>query len=225
VFASLILAAQRQVLVWQNTETLFSSRGGSYEEQLHCAKQSGFYYADSGESDLAERVFRTSLAVNPGSAAAWNKLGSVLINQGRYQEAEMNCQAALDINPEWRKHTRRWDWLLLSKAKPTKHWSVIPRHSGENPICARRIIISANTLAHQGRFDLAGSIIRQHCAPIPAQQIRITIWLLSSDANKGWMRQSFILKVPCVCGPVFGRPTTAWVKSCLSKTRFEEAAA
>jgi protein O-mannosyl-transferase len=155
VIMTFIVVAQRQVLVWQNTETLFRHAAAVTRNNYVAQNSLAFYYADLGQSDLAERVFRKSLAIYPGSAAAWNKLGSVMINRGRYPEAEMSCQAALKIFPQMPEAHTTLGLALIKQGKTNEALASYSEALRFKPDYAPAHYNLANTLVHQGQLDLA----------------------------------------------------------------------
>jgi len=149
------LVAQRQVMFWQNSETLFRHALAVTENNYVAYRSLGFYFADFGQSLEAQRFLRTSLSIHPNSAPAWNKLGSLLINQGRYEEALAGCEMALRLNPRMPEAHTTLALVFLNQGKTNEalaHYSEALRFQ---PDYAPAHYNLANILAHQDHFDEA----------------------------------------------------------------------
>ena len=158
MLSAFALIAQKQVMFWQNTETLFRHALALTENNYVALNSLAFCFADLGEFSEAQRFFQKSLSVHPNSPAAWNKLGSVLINHGRYHEALADCEIALRLNPRMPEaHTT----FALACTKLGRTNDALIHYSEAlqfQPDYAPAHYNLANTLVTLGRFTEA----RQH---------------------------------------------------------------
>jgi len=98
---ALALAAQPQILRWQNSETLFRYTIAVTAQNSHAYNELGLYFAANREWKEAETCYRTAIAMDPTYAHPRNNLGCALIDQGRSEQAITNCQAALRLLPSF----------------------------------------------------------------------------------------------------------------------------
>jgi len=95
-----VLITQAQVLVWQNTETLFRHALSVTTNNWVALNCLGFYCEDHREARQGESYFRAALEINPGCQFSWQGLSRVLLAQRRYEETAEACQTVLRLNPQ-----------------------------------------------------------------------------------------------------------------------------
>jgi tetratricopeptide (TPR) repeat protein len=149
------LVAQKQLMCWQNTETLFRHALSVTENNYIAYNSLGFYLADLGESRQAQTFLRTGISLNPASAPAWNKLGSVLLNQQHYSEALAACEMALQLNPRLPEAHTTFALVCLKQGNTNDALAHYSAALQSQPDYAPAHYNLANTLAHQGRLDEA----------------------------------------------------------------------
>jgi len=75
--------------------------------------QLGFVLARAGETEAAEKHFRSALTTAPRFAEAANSLGTLLGQEGRDTEAEVHFRSAVSANP---RYVRAWVNLAATLA-------------------------------------------------------------------------------------------------------------
>jgi tetratricopeptide (TPR) repeat protein len=220
-----IVVAQKQVLVWQNTETLFRHAAAVTRDNYVAQNSLGFYFADLRQYDLAERVFRKSLVIHPGSAPAWNKLGSVMINRGRYPEAEMNCRTALRIYPQMPEAHTTLGLALLKQGKTNEALVCYSEALRFKPDYAPAHYNLANTLVNQGQFDLAAQHYQNalRTDPRSADSHNNLAYILRRQQKLDQAADHF--KSALRLRPTFWQASYGLGELMLKKNRFTEAAA
>ncbi len=152
------LLTQAQVMVWQNTETLFQHALAVTTNNFVAYNSLGFYFSTQREADKAKRYFRAALAVNPVCQFAWEGLASVLIEQGKLDEAISDCQAALQLNPGMAQAHGTLGLALIKQGKTNEAVAQYSEAIRLRPDYAPAHYNLANALAAQGQIEQA----RQH---------------------------------------------------------------
>jgi len=114
--ASTVLA-QKQLMYWQNTETLFRHTLAVTEKNYIAWNSLGFYFAERHELKEAERCFRAALEISPNNIYSLNRLASVLSEQGRYDEAMADARIALQLNPRMAAAYRTLGFALTKQGR------------------------------------------------------------------------------------------------------------
>lgn len=94
-----VFSSQAQVMLWQNTETLFRHTLAVTRNNYIACNNLGFFYAEHGAFEAAKKYYRLALEIKPDYQSAYNNLGCVLVTQGRLEEAATNFEAALRADP------------------------------------------------------------------------------------------------------------------------------
>ncbi len=103
VLAACALAVGRQLLYWQNTETLFRRALAVTRDNYIAYNSMGFWFAQHGQAELAKRYYRLALNIAPDYLAARNHLGWALVRQNKYADAIVVFESALRLNPAVRR--------------------------------------------------------------------------------------------------------------------------
>ncbi len=149
------LLTQTQVMVWQNTETLFQHALAVTTNNFVAYNSLGFYFSAQREADEAKRYFRAALAVNPACQFAWEGLASVLIEQGKLDEAISDCQAALQLNPGMAEAHSTLGLALMKQGKTNEAVGQYSEAIRLRPDFAPAHYNLANALATQGQIEQA----------------------------------------------------------------------
>ena len=152
------LLTQAQVMVWQNTETLFQHALAVTTNNFVAYNSLGFYFSTQREADKAKRYFHAGLAVNPACQFAWEGLANVLIEQGKLDEAISDCQAALQLNPGMAEAHGTLGLALIKQGKTNEAVAQYSEAIRLRPDYAPAHYNLANALAAQGEIEQA----RQH---------------------------------------------------------------
>jgi Flp pilus assembly protein TadD len=96
-----LLDTRHQLHYWRDNVTLFShaaelARGSNSKSNFLL----GNAYADAGDMDAAARSFRTALNIAPDFEPARDKLGRVLFQQKKYDEARVQFDEILQLHPD-----------------------------------------------------------------------------------------------------------------------------
>jgi len=176
--ASLIVT-QRQLMFWQNTETLFRHTLAVTDKNYIAWNSLGFYFADHHESKEAERYFRKALTISPNNIHALEKLGSILIDQGRFEEAEASARRASELNPRMATAHRTLGLALMKQGKTTEAIEQYQESVGLEPDNATAHYNLANALARLAQFEKA----RQQYQ----EAVRLDPTLADAHNNLGYM--------------------------------------
>ncbi len=177
--AAYTIAAQKQVMYWQNTETLFGHAVAATKNNYIALGGLAFYYAQLHDTREAEQCFRTALVMKPLSPILLQGLAAVLVDEGRYDEAIGYCQRALQSNSEVAAAHRT---LALALLKQGNTKEAIPRYEEslrlepENALAHYNL---ANALAREGQFAKA----REHYQ----ESIRLDPSSADAHNNLGYM--------------------------------------
>ena len=173
--------AQTEVLLWQNTETLFRHALAATTNSFVAYNNLGFYFADCKETAQAERCLRASLAIEPSCYQARNKLGSVCIDQGKYVEAVTHCEMALKLNPKMAEAHGTLGLALMKQGKADQAIAHYFEALRLKPDLASVHYNLANALAARGRFDEAQQHYREslHWEPDSADAHNNLAYLLA----------------------------------------------
>jgi tetratricopeptide (TPR) repeat protein len=170
---------QKQLMYWQNTETLFRHTLEVTDDNFIAWNSLAFYFADHRESRQAEQYVRTALRISPHNFYSLEKLGSVLIDQGRYDEAELNARKALEVNPQMAAAHRTLGLALMKQGKTSEAIAEYQESLRLEPDHAPTHYNLANALAKLGQFTQAGNEYQK--------AVRLDPTLADAHNNLGYM--------------------------------------
>ena len=93
------VATNRQVRLWQNSETLFRHAARVTRNNYLAYNNLGFYLSNRGKTEEAIENYRAALKIKPDYDDAWNNLGYALAAQKNYAEAIQCYEQALKFRP------------------------------------------------------------------------------------------------------------------------------
>ena len=101
LIAGCLLDTRHQLHYWRDNVTLFShaaelAQGSNSKSNFLL----GNAYAEAGDMDAAARSFRTALKIAPDFEPAHDKLGRVLFQQKKYDEARVQFDEILQLHPD-----------------------------------------------------------------------------------------------------------------------------
>ena len=99
VLVACALAVGRQLLYWQNTESLFRHTLAVTRNNYIACNNLGLYIAEHGELELAKKYYRLAMELAPNYPYARNNLGTALVQQKKYEEAIVVFESASSLNP------------------------------------------------------------------------------------------------------------------------------
>ncbi|HVM59794.1 MAG TPA: tetratricopeptide repeat protein [Verrucomicrobiae bacterium] len=102
-----------------------------------------------------ETLWRDVIARNPGCLMAHNNYATVLIGQGRWEEALQQCQQALQIKPDDPVAHDNWGSVLLKTGKPREAVEQYARAVDLKPDSAEAQYNYGNALFQVGRVEEA----------------------------------------------------------------------
>jgi tetratricopeptide (TPR) repeat protein len=149
------LLTQRQLMYWQNTETLFRHAIAISSDNFIAWNNLGFYFAEFHESKQAEQCLRAALAFKPGNFYSLEKLASVFIDEGRYAEAETGARKALEVNPRMSAAHRTLGLALMKQGKAAEAIKEYEEALRLDPDNATAHYNLGNALARLEQFDKA----------------------------------------------------------------------
>jgi tetratricopeptide (TPR) repeat protein len=91
--------AGRQLLYWQNSESLFRHALAVTKNNYMAESNLGSYFSELGDLESAKACYRAALRVAPNHPNTWNNLGCALVAQKRYEEAIEAFSAVLRAKP------------------------------------------------------------------------------------------------------------------------------
>ncbi len=89
----------RQLLYWQNSETLFRHALAVTKNNYMADAQLGSRLFELGDLEPAKAYYRAALRIAPEMPSAWNNLGCALNSQKRYAEAVDAFERVLRVKP------------------------------------------------------------------------------------------------------------------------------
>jgi Tfp pilus assembly protein PilF len=98
LFAASVSAIEEEH--WAMAENQLLALQQRYPEYSEISFNLGIVYLKMHKPDAAEAAFRQTIASDPAKLAAYNHLGTMLRQQGRFIEAETFYMDALEVQPE-----------------------------------------------------------------------------------------------------------------------------
>ncbi len=157
VLGACAFQARQQVQYWQDSERLFSHAVTATRNNVVAHNSLGFHYVARGQPEKAERSFQAALSIQP-NRYSWHGLGSALIDQRKYAEAVVACEAALKEDPRMAKAHSTLGVALTRLGQTNDAMSHYLEALRLQPELAVAHYNLANALAAQGRIREA----RQH---------------------------------------------------------------
>jgi tetratricopeptide (TPR) repeat protein len=176
---SCTIIAQKQLMYWQNTETLFRHAVAVTSNNYIAWSSLAFDYAKRHEAREAEQCFRTALAIKPRSTFLLDKLAGVLIDQGRYDEAMAQCETALQLEPQMAAAHGTVGLALMKQGKTQQAIEQYEESLRLDPEEASAHYNLANALARQGEYEKA----REHYQ----ESVRLEPTSAEAHNNLGYM--------------------------------------
>lgn len=90
-----------QVSKWKNSETLYTHTLSFTDKNYFLMSNLCLYYIKNADKPTAERRCTELLEATPPSAEAYNILGMLRTEVGKYDEAESLLERGLQMNPNW----------------------------------------------------------------------------------------------------------------------------
>ena len=100
-----------QILIWKNSETLFSEVLEQHPKNFQALYGLGGYLADTGRVDEAIPLLERALAAEPHSPEALGKLADLYDGKGRYTDAVLYYQTGLNTHPDHTGLLNNFAWL------------------------------------------------------------------------------------------------------------------
>lgn len=82
---------------------------------------------ERGDEQTAETLLLDTLAIDPRMHGAREDLGNLRVRQGRYDEAEANARAGLELDPAWAGYRRLVARIELGRGRPAAAVEVLER--------------------------------------------------------------------------------------------------
>jgi tetratricopeptide (TPR) repeat protein len=177
------LAAQSQLLYWQNSETLFRHALAVTRNNFVAWNNLGFFLAGQRQLRQAEACYRAAIEINPAFQESWNNLGCTLASLNRYDEAIATYETALRVDPgfvklhnnlavalaasgrieEAKVHCREVARLDPRSAEPHSNLGALLARQGEwdEAIAEFRRAIALDPALSEARCGLAGVLAKQ----------------------------------------------------------------
>ena len=101
VIGTLSVLTFAQVSKWQNSETLYSHTLSFTSKNYFLMSNLCLYYINNADKPTAERRCTELLEATPPSAEAFNILGMLRTDVGKFDEAAAFLERGLQMNPNW----------------------------------------------------------------------------------------------------------------------------
>ena len=101
VIGTLSVLTFAQVSKWQNSETLYTHTLSFTSKNYFLMSNLCLYYINNADKPTAERRCTELLEATPPSAEAYNILGMLRTDVGRFDEAAAFLERGLQMNPNW----------------------------------------------------------------------------------------------------------------------------
>jgi tetratricopeptide (TPR) repeat protein len=119
ILSLLSLLSSHQLLIWQNTGTLFRHALDLAPNNVQALYGLGTYLVEQGQVEQGKQLLERAIALHEKYPEALGSMADLLESQGKYADAVHFYQAALDAQPDNSSALNNLAWLKATCSDPS----------------------------------------------------------------------------------------------------------